>query len=51
MLISDQTVKLIILGIKEEIEKSGLKRNIQKTKIVASSPITSWQIYGKKWKQ
>ena len=46
MLISDQTVKLIILGIKEEIEKSGLKRNIQKTKIVASSPITSWQIYG-----
>jgi len=36
---------------KEESEKSGLKLNIQKTKIMASSPITSWQIDGEKWKQ
>ena len=36
---------------KEESEKTGLKLNIQKTKILASSPITSWQIDGEKWKQ
>ena len=37
--------------MKEESEKVGLKLNIQKTKIVASGPITSWQIDGKQWKQ
>ena len=37
--------------MKEESEKAGLKLNIQKTKIMASSPITSWQIDGKQWKQ
>ena len=36
---------------KEESEKAGLKLNIQKTKIMASGPITSWQIDGEKWKQ
>ena len=36
---------------KEEREKAGLKLNIQKTKIMASSPITSWEIDGEKWKQ
>ena len=36
---------------KEEIEKAGLKLNIQKTKIMASGPITLWQIDGKTWKQ
>ena len=36
---------------KEESEKAGLKLNIEKTKIMASGPITSWQIEGKKWKQ
>ena len=36
---------------KEESEKVGLKFNIQKTKIMASGPITSWQIDGKQWKQ
>ena len=36
---------------KEESEEVGLKLNIQKTKIMASSPITSWQIVGKQWKQ
>ena len=34
------------MKVKEESEKAGLKLNIQKTKIVASSPITSWEIYG-----
>ena len=37
--------------MKEESEKVGLKLNIQKTKIMASCPITSWQIDGKQWKQ
>ena len=37
--------------MKEKSEKAGLKHNIQKTKIMASSPITSWQIDGKQWKQ
>ena len=39
-----------LLKVKEESEKVGLKLNIQKTKIMASGPITSWQI-GKQWKQ
>ena len=39
------------MKVKEESEKAGLKLNIQKTKIMASDPITSWQIDGKKWKQ
>ena len=37
--------------MKEESEKAGLKLNIQKTKIMASGPITSWQVDGKMWKQ
>ena len=39
------------MKVKEESEKVGLKLNIQKTKIMASSPIPSWQIDGKQWKQ
>ena len=40
------------MKVEEESEKGGLKLNIQKTKIVASGPITSWQIdKGKQWKQ
>ena len=39
------------MKVKEESEEVGLKLNIQKTKIVASGPITSWQIDGKQWKQ
>ena len=39
------------MKVKEESEKVGLKLNIQKMKIMASSPITSWQIDGKQWKQ
>ena len=40
-----------VLKEKEETEKVGLKLNMQKTKIMASVPITSWQIDGKQWKQ
>ena len=40
-----------LMKVKEESEKVGLKLNIQKTKIMASGPITSWQIEGEKWKQ
>ena len=43
--------KNLLMKMKEESEKAGLKHNIQKTKIMASSPITSWQIDGKQWKQ
>ena len=39
------------MKVKEESDKVGLKLNIQKTKIMASGPITSWQIDGKQWKQ
>ena len=39
------------MKVKQESEKAGLKLNIQKTKIMASGPITSWQIDGEKWKQ
>ena len=43
---SKEELKSLLLKVKEESEKSGLKPNIQKTKIMASSPITSWQIDG-----
>ena len=43
---SDQKLKSLLLKVREESEKAGLKLNIQKTKIVASGPITSWQIKG-----
>ena len=39
------------MRVKEKSQKAGLKPNIQKTKIMASGPITSWQIKGGKWKQ
>ena len=39
------------MKVKEESQKFDLKLNIQKTKIIASGPITSWQIDGKQWKQ
>jgi len=41
-------VKSLLMRVKEESEKAGLKLNVQKTKIMASSPITSWQIEGEK---
>ena len=43
---SEETLKSLLMKVKEESEKAGLKLNIQKTKIMASSPITSWQIDG-----
>ena len=43
---SEEELKSIMMKVKEENEKVGLKLNIQKTKIMASSPITSWQIDG-----
>ena len=47
----EEELKSLLLKVKEESEKVGLKLNIQKTKIMASGPITSWQIDGKEWKQ
>ena len=44
---SEEQLKSLLMKVKEESEKAGLKLNIQKTKIVASGPITSWQIDGK----
>ena len=44
-------MKSLLMKVKEENEKVGLKLNIQKTKIMASGPITSWEIDGKQWKQ
>ena len=43
---SEEELKSLLMKVKEETEKVGLKLNIQKTKIMASGPITSWQIYG-----
>ena len=44
---SEEELKSLLMRVKEESEKVVLKLNIQKTKIMASGPITSWQIYGK----
>ena len=46
-----EELKSLLMKVKEESEKAGLKFNIKKTKVMASSLITSWQIEGKKWKQ
>ena len=43
---SEEELKRLLIKVKEESEKVGLKRNIQKTKIMASGPITSWEING-----
>ena len=43
---SEEELKSLLMKVKEESEKVGLKLNIQKTKIMASGPITSWQIHG-----
>ena len=48
---SEEELKSLLLKVKEESEKVGLKLNIQKIKIMASGFITSWQITGKQWKQ
>ena len=46
---SEEELKSLLMKVKEESEKVGLKLNIQKTKIMASGPTTSWQIDGKQW--
>ena len=48
---SKEELKNLLMKVKEEIVKAGLKLNINKTKVMAPSPITSWQIDGEKWKQ
>ena len=45
LMAESEELKSLLMKVKEESEKVGLKLNIQKTKIMASSPITSWQIY------
>ena len=47
---SEEEIKSLLMKVKEESEKVGLKLNIQKMKIMASGPITSWEM-GKQWKQ
>ena len=47
---SEEELKSLLMKVKEESEKVGLNLNIQKTEIMASVPITSWQIDGKQWK-
>ena len=46
MAVSEEELKSLLMKLKEESEKAGLKLNIQRTKIMASSPISSWQIDG-----
>ena len=48
---SKEELKSLLMKMKEDSEKAGIKPNIQKAKIMAPSPITSWQIDGKQWKQ
>ena len=48
---SEEELKSLLMKVKEGSEKAALKLNIQKTKIMASDPITSWQIDGEQWKQ
>ena len=46
-----EELKSLLMQVKEDCEKDGLKLNIQEMKIMTSCPITSWQIDGEKWKQ
>ena len=48
---SEEELRSLLMKVKEESEKVGLKLNIQKRKIMASSPITSWETDGEQWKQ
>ena len=48
---SEEELKSLLMKVKVESEKVGSKLNIQKTNIMASGPITSWEIDGKQWKQ
>ena len=48
---SEEELKSLLMKVKEESEKVGLKLNIQKMKFMVSGPITSWEIDGEQWKQ
>ena len=48
---SEDELRSLLMKVKEESEKLGLKLNIQKMKIMASDPITSWEIDGRQWEQ
>ena len=47
---SEEELKSLLMRVKEESERAGLKPNMKKTKIMASGPMTSWQIEGERWK-
>ena len=49
LMAESEELQSLLMKVKEESEKVGLKLNIQKTKIMASGPITSWEIDGKQW--
>ena len=51
MALSEQELKSLLMKVKEESEEAGLKVNLQKTKIIASGAIISWQLEGEKRKQ
>ena len=51
MVESKEELKSLLMKVKEESKKVGLKLNIQKTKMMACDPIISWQIDGEQWKQ
>ena len=51
LMAESKELKSLLMKVKEESEKVGLKLNIQKTKIMVSGPIISWQMMGKPWKQ
>ena len=51
LMAESEELKSLLMKVKEESEEVGLKLNIQKTNIMASGPITSWQIDGEHWKQ
>ena len=51
LMAGSKELKSLLMKVKEESKKVGLKLNIQKTKIMASGPITSWQVAGEQWKQ
>ena len=51
LMVESEELKSLLMKVKVASEKDGLKLNHQKTNIMASGPITSWQIMGKQWKQ
>ena len=51
LMAESEELKNLLMKVREESEKVGLKLNIQKIKIIASGPIPSWQIDGKQWKK